>query len=154
LSDPVNGPPLITTLLETAMKRIRDDLYALSDARFPGLRMRHYRLLSFVPPEGERLSRMTVDSGLTKQALAQALAPLEDGGYVEVVPDPSDRRARLVRLTDRGRAVNEAVRSSLSGVEGEWARRVGEERYAVARAVLTDLAPGPAGTPPPVTVEE
>jgi DNA-binding MarR family transcriptional regulator len=154
LSDFVNGSPLITTLLETAMKRIRDDLYALSDTRFPGLRMRHYRLLSFVPPEGERLSRMTADSGLTKQALAQALAPLEDGGYVEVVPDPSDRRARLVRLTDRGRAVNEAVRHHLSDVEREWARRVGEERYAVARAVLADLAPGPAGSPAPVTVEE
>jgi DNA-binding MarR family transcriptional regulator len=154
LSDFVNGSPLITNLLETAMKRIRDDLYALSDTRFPGLRMRHYRLLSFVPPEGERLSRMTADSGLTKQALAQALAPLEDGGYVEVVPDPSDRRARLVRLTDRGRAVNEAVRHHLSDVEREWARRVGEERYAVARAVLADLAPGPAGSPAPVTVEE
>jgi DNA-binding MarR family transcriptional regulator len=153
LSDSVNGPLLITALLETAMKRIRDDLYGLSDTRFPGLRMRHYRLLSFVPPEGERLSRMTADSGLTKQALAQALAPLEDGGYVEVVPDPSDRRARLVRLTDRGRAVNEAVRRHLSHVEREWARRVGEERYAVARAVLADLAPGPAGPPAPVTVE-
>jgi DNA-binding MarR family transcriptional regulator len=154
LSYSVNGPPLISALLETAMMRIRDDLYTLSDTRFPGLRMRHYRLLSFVPPEGERLSRMTTDSGLTKQALAQALAPLEDGGYVEVVPDPSDRRARLVRLTDRGRAVNEAVRHHLSDVERDWARRVGEERYAVARAVLADLAPGPAGSPAPVTVEE
>jgi DNA-binding MarR family transcriptional regulator len=144
LSDPVNGSaPLITTLLETAMSRIRGDLYALSDASFPGLRMRHYRLLSFVPPEGERLSRMTAHSGLTKQALAQALAPLQDGGYVEVVPDPSDGRARLVRLTDRGRLVDETVRRHLDDVERDWARRVGEERYVVARAVLADLAPGP-----------
>ena len=136
------------------MHRIRDDLYALSDASFPGLRMRHYRLLSFVPPEGERLSRMASDAGLTKQALAQALAPLEDGGYVEVAPDPSDGRARLVRLSDRGRLVNETVRRHLDEVERDWARRVGEERYAVARAVLADLAPGPAGSPAPVTVEE
>src|SRR3712207_6144429 len=107
------------------MSRVRDDLYALSEARFPGLRMRHYRLLSLLPPEGERLSRMTVDSGLTKQALAQALAPLEAGGYVEVVPDPGDRRARLVRLTDRGRAVNDAVRDRLAAVERNWAQQVG-----------------------------
>ena len=136
------------------MQRIRDDLYALSDAQFPGLRMRHYRLLSFVPPAGGRLSRMTADSGLTKQALAQALAQLQEGGYVEVVPDPTDGRARLVRLTDRGRAVNETVRRHLDGVEREWAGRVGEERYAVARAVLADLLPRPGGAPPPVTVEE
>ena len=155
MSDSVNGnPPLITALLETAMSRIRDDLYALSDARFPGLRMRHYRLLSFVPPEGERLSRMTADSGLTKQALAQALAPLEAGGYVEVVPDPGDRRARLVRLTDRGRAVNDAVRGRLDALEQDWAQRVGEQRYAVARDVLADLLPRPGVPGAAATVGE
>ncbi|SNS77953.1 transcriptional regulator, MarR family [Geodermatophilus saharensis] len=135
------------------MSRVRDDLYALSEARFPGLRMRHYRLLSLLPPEGERLSRMTVDSGLTKQALAQALAPLEAGGYVEVVPDPGDRRARLVRLTDRGREVNDAARDRLAAVEQDWAQRVGPERYAVARGVLADLASRPGAGGCPVTVE-
>jgi DNA-binding MarR family transcriptional regulator len=140
----VNGPgePLIVTLLELAMHRLRAELYALSDERFPGLRSRHYRLLSFVPPTGERLSRMTADSGLTKQALAQALEPLQDGGYVEVVPDPHDRRARLVRLTDRGREVTAAVRERLAGVEREWAGQVGAERYAAARGVLADLLVG------------
>jgi DNA-binding MarR family transcriptional regulator len=144
LSTAVNGrpEPLVSTLFELMMLRLRGELYALSDARFPGLRARHYRLLSFLPPEGERLSRLTEDSGLTKQALAQALAPLEAGGYVEVGPDPSDRRARLVRLSPRGREVNEAVRARLAGVEREWAVRVGEDRWASARAVLTDLAVG------------
>ncbi|MGY1735948.1 MarR family winged helix-turn-helix transcriptional regulator [Geodermatophilus sp. SYSU D00684] len=149
MSDPVNRerPVLVTTLLEQAMTLIRDDLYALSDARYPGLRMRHYRLLAMLPPEGERLSRLAADSGHTKQALAQALAPLQAGGYVEVLPDPSDGRARLVRRTGRGQEVDEAVRRRLADVERDWARRVGEERWAVARAVLADLAPAP-GRPP------
>ncbi|MGY1653672.1 MarR family winged helix-turn-helix transcriptional regulator [Geodermatophilus sp. SYSU D01119] len=139
-----DGDPLVVVLLEHAMHRIRAELYALSDASFPGLRTRHYRLLSMLPPGGERLSRMAAASGLTKQALAQALEPLQAGGYVEVVPDPSDGRARLVRLTERGRTVNGTVRAHLAAVEREWAGRVGEERYAVARAVLADLTPGPA----------
>ena len=145
MTGPVNGDrdaPLVVVLLEHAMHRIRAELYALSDASFPGLRTRHYRLLAMTPPDGERLSRMAATSGLTKQALAQALAPLQAGGYVEVAPDPSDGRARLVRLTDRGRLVNDTVRRHLAAVEREWAGRVGEERYAVARAVLADLAPG------------
>lgn len=135
----VRPEPLVTTLLELAMHELRGELYRLSDRAFPGLRVRHYRLLSFVPPEGERLTRMGADAGLTKQALAQALAPLEAGGYVEVLPDPSDGRARIVRLTDLGRRVNEAVRETLAEVELEWARRVGADRWAAARAVLTDL---------------
>jgi DNA-binding MarR family transcriptional regulator len=146
LTESVNGEsddPLVVALLERAMVRIRAELYALSDASFPGLRTRHYRMLAMLPPGGERLTRLAGVSGLTKQALAQALEPLQAGGYVEVVPDPSDGRARLVRLTDRGRQANDAVRSHLAAVEREWAGRVGEERYAVARAVLADLPPGP-----------
>ena len=48
-------------------------------------------------------------TGLTKQALFQALAPLEAGRYVVVTPDPEDRRTRVVRLSDRGHEVLEAL---------------------------------------------
>jgi len=141
LSTAVNGDrdPLITTLFELAMHELRGELYALSAARFPGLRVRHYRLLSFLPPGGERLSRLAEESGLTKQALGQALAPLEEGGYTEVVPDPHDRRARLVRLTPLGEQVNAEVRARLAAVERQWAAEVGPDRYALARGVLSDL---------------
>ncbi len=135
----VRPEPLVTTLLESAMHELRGELYAMSERHFPGLRVRHYRLLSFVPPEGERLTRMGADAGLTKQALAQALAPLEAGGYVEVLPDPSDGRARIVRLTELGRRVNAAVRETLAEAERNWAERVGPDRWAAARAVLADL---------------
>ncbi len=131
------------------MGQLRGRLYALSEERFPGLRVRHYRLLSFLPEAGERVSRLAQDSGLTKQALAQALAPLEAGGYVEVVPDPADRRARVVRLTRRGREVNDAVRVLQADVERGWAERVGAADYATARRVLTALSEEdrPGGVP-------
>lgn len=131
--------PLVITLLESRMHELRSVLYRLSEREFPGLKARHYRLLSFVPPGGERLTRMGADAGLTKQALAQALAPLEAGGYVEVVADPSDGRARIVRLTDLGRRANETVRETLAEAERHWAERVGTDRWATARAVLADL---------------
>ena len=127
-------------VLERTMFRLRGDLYDLSDRLFPGLRARHYRLLSRLPADGERSSRLAVASGLSKQALAQTLVPLQDGGYVEVVPDPHDRRARLLRLTDRGREVNTAVRERLAAVEAEWAEQVGPERYAAARAVFSEVS--------------
>jgi DNA-binding MarR family transcriptional regulator len=144
LSTAVNGSsdPLVMMLFEVAMRRVRDELYALSDDRYPGLRSRHYRLMSLLPADGERVSRLTEDAGLTKQALAQALAPLQAGGYVEVVPDPTDRRARLVRLSPLGREAVGAVRERLAAVEREWAGRVGGDRWAQARAVLADLAVG------------
>ncbi len=143
MSESVNGAELtVIALLERWLVQLRQELYVLSDTRFPGLRARHYRLLSFLPADGERLSRISAASGLTKQALAQALLPLEAGGYVEVVPDQDDRRARVVRLTDLGRTVNAAVAEQLAAVERGWAERVGVDRYETARAVIGDVAGG------------
>ena len=121
------------------MRQLRTGLYELSDTRFPGLRARHYRLLSFIPDDGIRLARVVEQSGLTKQALAQAMAPLEAGGYLDVTPDPDDRRARIVRRSDRGRQVLAAVRSMQAHYEREWAERVGADRWARARDVLEEL---------------
>ena len=121
------------------MRQFRTGLYALSDARYPGLRTRPYRLLSFIPDDGIRLTRVAEQSGLTKQALAQALAPLEAGGYLDVGPDPADRRARVVRRTARGHEVVEAVLALQATFEEGWAAQVGAERWAAAREVLLEL---------------
>src|SRR3954466_5407190 len=118
------------------MRQLRSGLYELSDTRFPGLRTRHYRLLSFVPDDGIRLAEVVAASGLTKQALAQALAPLEAGGYLHVAPDPADGRARIVRRTERGRDVVDAVRAMQGAYERRWAEQVGADRWASAREVL------------------
>jgi DNA-binding MarR family transcriptional regulator len=140
LTNGVNGdPPVLPVAFEFAIRTMREGLHDLSDQRFPGLRTRHYRLLGFIPPEGVRLSRIAGLSGLTKQALAQALAPLQEGGYVDVLPDPRDRRARTVRRTARGDEVIEALLALQARYESAWAARVGIDRWSVARDVLVEL---------------
>ena len=63
---------------------------------------------------------------MTKQAMAELVRHLEVHGYVVRVPDPGDRRAKLVRPTDRGREVialaQELCRSSRTGSAGCSAR--------------------------------
>ena len=143
MTAPVNpDTSLLPQIFEVAMRQLRSGLYELSDTRFPGLRTRHYRLLSYIPDDGIRLARVVERSGLTKQALAQAMAPLEDGGYLSVRADPDDRRARIVRRTDRGREVLAAVLGMQTGYERQWAERVGAERWARTRDVLDELFGG------------
>jgi len=140
LTKAVNGDPaILPTLFEMALGSLREGLHQLSATRFPGLRTRHYRLLSFVPETGIRPSRMVELSGLSKQALFQALAPLEAGAYVVVAPDPDDRRARVVRLSDRGREVIAALQQMQADYERAWASEVGPERWATTRDVLVEL---------------
>jgi Transcriptional regulators len=47
-------------------------------------------------------------AGITKQAISQLVRELEARGYVEQVPDSTDTRAKIVRLTNRGVALHAA----------------------------------------------
>ena len=53
---------------------------------------------------GSRLTDLADRSGLTKQAVGEAVAELERKGYVERVPDPLDGRAKIIKLTRARRA--------------------------------------------------
>jgi DNA-binding MarR family transcriptional regulator len=82
---------------------------------------------------------MSQRAGISAQAMVQAVDYLEARGYVERSPDPADRRAKVVRLTARGRAADRAAREQLEAVEAEWARRIGPDRYQEFRLAFADL---------------
>ncbi|MFE3703844.1 MarR family winged helix-turn-helix transcriptional regulator, partial [Nocardia tengchongensis] len=64
---------------------------------------------------------------------------LHGGGYVERTPDPRDGRARLVRLTRRGRALADHSNEVAAAVEQEWADHLGERRMRNLREALAQL---------------
>ena len=47
---------------------------------------------------------------VSRQAMQKTLADLEDKGYLKLVPDPDDRRAKHVRLSRTGKRRPEAAR--------------------------------------------
>ena len=51
------------------------------------------------PPMGPVASWLAMD----RTTLTAALKPLERRGLVHVIPDPSDRRSRILKITDKGR---------------------------------------------------
>src|SRR5215216_19447 len=58
---------------------------------------------------GTRLTVLAQRATMTPQAMGELVDDLERAGYVRRVPDPADRRAKLVVLTDRGRGSVEAA---------------------------------------------
>lgn len=83
---------------------------ALTEAGFPDLRAAHAAPFMAMDAEGTRATDLATRTHMTKQAMGQLIAYLVDGGFFETLPDPSDGRARLVRLTPKGwRAVDAGV---------------------------------------------
>ena len=64
---------------------------------------------------------------------------LERAGYVERVPDPTDARARLIRVAGRGERATEIAARVVAEVEAGWTAHLGARRAAQLREILTDL---------------
>ena len=97
------------------------------------------RVAAKISPDGSRVSDLAEQARITKQSAAFLVEQLEKAGYVERVPDPTDGRARLVRLTARARRVAQAADAEVQRVLTEWADHVGEERLRQMHATLRDL---------------
>ncbi|MPZ95922.1 MAG: MarR family transcriptional regulator [Propionibacteriales bacterium] len=89
--------------------------------------------------EGVRLSRLVDLSGVTKQAISQQVAHLEAHGYVVVEPDPADSRAKLVRLTDKGRWSQDTARPVFADLEADWQKRFGRTEIRDLRLLLEGI---------------
>jgi len=84
---------------------------------------RHFPVFENIDPRGSRLTVLAARAAMTHQAMAQLVGELEEYDIVERVPDPSDGRARLVRLTDEGRERVKAALRHIVAIEAEWTQR-------------------------------
>ena len=108
----------------------------------PDVRPPHGSVFQFLDDTGTRVSVLAHRAQITKQSMAELVAHLERHGYVERVPDPGDRRAKLVRATPRGREVYAIARDVVAEIEQEWTRRLGKAKMDHLRGLLEELNAG------------
>lgn len=113
---------------------------ALLDRGAADLRVGHARAMLLIDRTGTRLSELASRAGITKQAMMQVVDELAQQGFVRRVPDASDARAKIVKLTARGLRHRAESRRALATVETRLRRRLGERRYEGLRTALEDLA--------------
>jgi DNA-binding MarR family transcriptional regulator len=97
------------------------------------------RIFQRIGPDGTRLGELAEQAQVTKQTAGFLVDQLERAGYVERAPDPTDARARLVRIAKRGRAAGEVAAAVVAEVEAEWTAHLGERRMAQLRDALARL---------------
>ena len=115
----------------------------MAAAGFDDVREGHGCVFGFIDLDGgSRLTDLADRAGLTKQAVGEAVAELQRLGYLERVPDPEDGRAKIIKLTPRGVDAALMGRRLFAEIENDWAARYGEERVALLRELVEEIAEG------------
>ena len=97
-------------------------------------------LLWLMDEGGTRSTVLAQRAGVTKQAMSQLVRLMERQGYLEQVPDPTDTRAKVVRMTERGEAVKTACVEVRVELNRKVAKALGKNEAAQLEASLNAAA--------------
>jgi DNA-binding MarR family transcriptional regulator len=97
-------------------------------------------LMPLLDENGARPTALAQRAGITKQAISQLVRELEVRGYVEQVPDSTDTRAKIVRLTKRGVALHAASAEVRLEMQSVALAKLGKVRVSRLRRDLIELA--------------
>ncbi len=109
---------------------------ALKEAGIPNVTRAQSMLIANISAGEHRATRIARNLGVTRQAISLMLGELEARGIVEIVPDPDDRRARIVRFADEANETRRAASKILHYLELKLVERVGLPAYHGLRDAL------------------
>jgi DNA-binding MarR family transcriptional regulator len=113
---------------------------ALLEAGITDVRPTHGCVFRFLRGDGMRLTELASLAGLTKQSVGEIVDDLTALGYLERYPDPTDKRAKLLRLTEKGKEAQAVGFSLFAKVESDWAETFGEDEITLLRGLLERVA--------------
>jgi DNA-binding MarR family transcriptional regulator len=104
------------------------------------VRPAHSAVFTNVDSEGTRLTQLAERAVMTPQAMGELVDELSARGYLTRVPDPTDGRAKLIMLTDRGWDAVQAAFDTIIEIETELEARLGRKGLVNLRKALADIA--------------
>jgi DNA-binding MarR family transcriptional regulator len=136
----VDRGPYVGAMLRVVWQWVRDQLYAgVVAAGFDDLNAAHVGLWSYPGLEGVRPSQLAERMGITKQSVNDLLGHLEGHGYLLRVSDSADGRARVIRLTSKGRRLEQTIYAKAGAAQLRIAEILGSRRFAQLNSSLEVL---------------
>lgn len=146
LTNPLRDrPTALGSLLNAAGQRLSAELdAALQEAGFVNLRAAHAPVFMAVDPDGTRVTVLAERAAMTKQAVGELIRHLARHGYVNVDPDPDDRRAKRVALTERGWQALDLGEQVIADYDTWLESAVGADQIISLRNTLQRIITAPA----------
>jgi DNA-binding MarR family transcriptional regulator len=112
----------------------------MAETRYSDQRVSSGQVFGYIEDAGLTVTELARRAGMSKQSMAELVDRLHASGYLRRVPDPHDRRAKLIMTTDKGERQIETSRAVVRTIEAEWARGLGKKRFQQLKAMLQELA--------------
>ena len=106
------------------------------------IRPEHLRLMSIISNETVNNNELAKRAGVSKQAMSKMVGDLESHGYVDVVPDPNDSRAKIISISNKGVEFFEYFQSCNKLIEKKFRAILGDEKTDRLRELLGELTEG------------
>lgn len=130
-------PANLAVLSREAYVALNDLVLArLAAAGHGSVRAAHSTVFQYLDDTGTTVSTLAERAQITKQAMSELVAHLEQHGYVVRRPDPADRRAKLVEPTESGREVLAVAQGLVPDLEANMTAVLGPRRFAQLREDL------------------
>ncbi len=108
-------------------------------AGYDDLNPAHIGAFRYPTLDRQRPTELADQLQITKQSVNDLLAHLEQRGYLTREPDPTDGRARIIRLTAKGRRLEKTVNRAAQAAERHIAELLGPNEFSHLRHALQDL---------------
>ena len=130
----------IGQLLVRLLSEFRRELSEpMAESGYGDIRRPHLQIWGNIGSDGKRLTDLAARAELSLSAASELVNELEDLGYLERVPDPSDGRAKLIVPTQRGHQALAAAGVRVAEIEQHWGNLVGVDRFNDVCYVLDGL---------------
>ncbi|OCT16163.1 MarR family transcriptional regulator [Paenibacillus pectinilyticus] len=130
----------LTSLLSLSFSSSINELHErLSELGFGDIRPVHGYMLKCITLNGATGIELAEFLGITKQAVSKMVDYLEKSGYVMRDNHPTDKRGKMIILTERGWLAVRAKEKILHEIEERWIKNIGAERLQMLKEDLTKL---------------
>jgi DNA-binding MarR family transcriptional regulator len=136
----VEDEPNTGALLYQAYLRLAEVVNGAAREMDPRVRAAHAAVFIHRDRAGIRLTRLAEKAMMTPQAMGELVDGLERTGYLRRIPDPSDRRAKLIVFSERGEEALAMTFGKIADVELRLAELLGEQQLKDLRAALNRIS--------------
>lgn len=149
----LDPPPIRTTAgdafttLVVQILRLNAHLVAAGDelARPAGQTSARWQVMGIIEHGAATVAQVARTLGLARQSVQRIADLLAEDGIAEYVPNPADRRADLLQLTDPGRAALQAIQAAQRTWANALGAEIGEDELRRASEVLGRVMEAVAG---------